>query len=323
MTSRTIGSSAVTARGVNTRLTSARQPVVLGRVHHDDAAEARISSRVLRERRQVDAVRAREPLPVAVGGDDVGEAGQRVEAVALAEVHRRLVAQAPVDLGRVVEVLVGERVELDCGRGHVALLIGVGLDGVQDVVGEPPEPVERLARSRPRSHDESRRRLRPRSGPMSSVWLTSPCSVTSMGSVRPWVAASSASSVSDGPSCSSVWFIGSHPAPTVAARRSAARPSPPMCSAGPRTAPASVRTRPARSRRRRRGAPRRPRSRGARTLRSLRRRGRRGDRSRVRPPPTPRAASSRRCRARAGRPRGCRRSSQLAPVTNGCRNPML
>ena len=93
---------------------------MLGRVHHDDHPEAADELGVLGQRRQVDAVGARQALPVAVGGDDVGEARQGVEAVALAEVHGRLVAEAAVDLGRVVEVLGRERVELDCGRGHGA-----------------------------------------------------------------------------------------------------------------------------------------------------------------------------------------------------------
>ena len=96
------------------------EPVVLGRVHHDDHPEAADEVGVLGQRRQVDAVRARQALPVAVGRDDVGEARQGVEAVALAEVHGGLVAQAAVDLGRVVEVLGRERVELDGGRGHGA-----------------------------------------------------------------------------------------------------------------------------------------------------------------------------------------------------------
>ena len=90
------------------------EPVVLGRVHHDDAAVARDELGVcLPEGEELDAVRAGEPLPIAVRGHDVGEARQRVEPVLLAVVDRRLVAEAPVHLARVVEVLVRERIELD------------------------------------------------------------------------------------------------------------------------------------------------------------------------------------------------------------------
>ena len=72
-------------------------------------------------------MRAREALPVAVRGQHVGEARQRVEPVLLAEVHRRLVAEPPVHLGRVVEVVVRERIELDRGRGHgVSSIVVVG-----------------------------------------------------------------------------------------------------------------------------------------------------------------------------------------------------
>jgi hypothetical protein len=94
------------------------EPVVLRGVHHDDAAVAPDQLRILRERGQVDAVRARQALPVAVGGDDVGEAGERVEPVALAEVHGGFVPQSPVHVGGVVEVLVRERVELDGSGRH-------------------------------------------------------------------------------------------------------------------------------------------------------------------------------------------------------------
>ena len=58
-------------------------------------------------------------LPVAVRRHHVGEARERVEPVVLVEVHRCLVAQAPVHLGGVVEVLVGERIECN-GRGRHA-----------------------------------------------------------------------------------------------------------------------------------------------------------------------------------------------------------
>jgi hypothetical protein len=50
------------------------EPVVLGRVHHDDHPEVPDELGVLRQGRQVDAVGAREPPPVAVGGDHVREA---------------------------------------------------------------------------------------------------------------------------------------------------------------------------------------------------------------------------------------------------------
>ena len=103
MTSRIIGSSDVTARGVNTRLTSARKRSCSGGSIMMMLPEARDLLGILREREEVDAVRAREALPVPVRGQDVGEARQRVEPVLLAEVHGRLVAQPPVHLRRVVE----------------------------------------------------------------------------------------------------------------------------------------------------------------------------------------------------------------------------
>ena len=116
MTSRIIGSSAVTACGREHPADERAEAVVLRRIHHDDAAEARDLLRVHREREQLDAVRARERLPVAVRGQHVGEARQRVEPVLLAEVDGRLVAEPPVHLGGIVEVLVRERIELDGAR---------------------------------------------------------------------------------------------------------------------------------------------------------------------------------------------------------------
>ena len=98
------------------------QPVVFGRVHHDDAAVRLDELRVLRQRREVDSVRARHALPVAVRRHHVGEARERVEPVVLVEVHRCFVAQAPVHLRGVVEVLVGERVEFNGRRPSCALL---------------------------------------------------------------------------------------------------------------------------------------------------------------------------------------------------------
>ena len=100
------------------------EAVVLRRIHHDEAPEALDLLRVHREREELDAVRAREPLPVSVRRQDVGEARQRVEPVPLAEVHGCFVAQAPVHVVGVVEELLGERIELDGSRrrGHVLSL---------------------------------------------------------------------------------------------------------------------------------------------------------------------------------------------------------
>ena len=58
------------------------EAVVLGRVHHDDHPEAADQLGILGQGRQVHAVRARQPSPVAMGADHVGEARQRVEPVA-------------------------------------------------------------------------------------------------------------------------------------------------------------------------------------------------------------------------------------------------
>jgi hypothetical protein len=62
---------------------------------------------------QIDAMAAGERLPVLVGLDDVVVARQRPEAVTLAVVNGRLVAQAPVHVVGVVEEDVGEGIELD------------------------------------------------------------------------------------------------------------------------------------------------------------------------------------------------------------------
>jgi hypothetical protein len=90
-----------------------RQPVVRRRVHHDDAPEHGDLIGRRRQRVQVDAMAAGERLPVLVGLDDVVVARQRPEAVTLAVVHGRLVAQAPVHVVGVVEEDVGEGIELD------------------------------------------------------------------------------------------------------------------------------------------------------------------------------------------------------------------
>src|SRR5260370_2928860 len=92
------------------------KPVMLRRIHHDDVPVAADRLWVDREQEELDAVRARERFPVAVRGQDVGEARQRVEPVSLAVVHGRLVAETPVHVGGVVEELLRERVELDGGR---------------------------------------------------------------------------------------------------------------------------------------------------------------------------------------------------------------
>ena len=96
------------------------EPVVLGRVHHDDMSSARIRFGSLVRRGQIDTVGAGEAPPVTMGRHHVLESGEGIEPVPLVEVDGRLVAQPPVHLGGVLEVLVGERVELDCGRGHGA-----------------------------------------------------------------------------------------------------------------------------------------------------------------------------------------------------------
>ena len=180
ITSRTIGSRAVIARGREHPAHEGPQPVVLGRVHHDDHLEGSDHLGVLRERRQVDAVRAREPLPVAVGGDHVGEARQRVEAVALVEVHRRLVAQAAVDLGRVVEVLVGERVELHCGRGHGAS------EAEQNLAAGPARrgPIRSGARGTAVRARRARSATRRRPGPTTKGCITAPLMAATSIAVR-------------------------------------------------------------------------------------------------------------------------------------------
>src|ERR687897_422580 len=96
------------------------EAIVLGGIHHDDVPIAGDLLRVLGEGEELDAVRAREPLPVAVRGQDVGKARQRIEAVLLAAIHRRLVAKTPVQRVGVVEELLRERIELDWFRcdGH-------------------------------------------------------------------------------------------------------------------------------------------------------------------------------------------------------------
>jgi hypothetical protein len=89
------------------------EPVMRRWVHHDDAAEHGDLIGRRRQRVQVDAMAARERLPVLVGLDDVVVARQRPEAVALVVVHGRLVPQAPVHVVGVIEEDVGEGVELD------------------------------------------------------------------------------------------------------------------------------------------------------------------------------------------------------------------
>ena len=107
------------------------EPVVLGRVHHDDAAEARDELGVAFESVDSSMPCALEnPCQSRCAVDDVGEARQRVEPVLLAVVDGRLVAQSPVHLARVVEVLVRERIELDGLSGHGLVLLrgrGVGV----------------------------------------------------------------------------------------------------------------------------------------------------------------------------------------------------
>jgi hypothetical protein len=93
------------------------EAIVLRRIHHDDVPVAADLLRILREQEELDAVRAGECLPVAVSSQDVGEARQGVEPVTLAVVDGRFVAETPVHLGRVVEELFGERIELDGGFG--------------------------------------------------------------------------------------------------------------------------------------------------------------------------------------------------------------
>ena len=99
MTSRIIGSSDVDGAGREHAADERAEAVVLGRIHHDDAAgKLAISSGSFESVEELDAVRAREALPVAVRGEHVGEARQRVEPVVLVEVHRRFVAEPPVHL---------------------------------------------------------------------------------------------------------------------------------------------------------------------------------------------------------------------------------
>ena len=79
MTSRIIGSSAADGPRGEHPADERPQPVVLGRVHHDDRLERRF---VLLRRASTGRRRGRSRTsPVLVRGDDVGEAGQRVEAV--------------------------------------------------------------------------------------------------------------------------------------------------------------------------------------------------------------------------------------------------
>ncbi len=94
------------------------QAIVLWWVHQDDHPRVAQPRRILGERAEVDPVGARQALPVAVCRHDVVEPGQGVEAVPLAEEHRRLVPQPAVHLGRVVEVLGGEGVEVDRSACH-------------------------------------------------------------------------------------------------------------------------------------------------------------------------------------------------------------
>ncbi len=55
-------------------------------------------------------------------GRHIGMAGQRVEVLPLVVVDRSFVAHPLVDLVRIVEVLLGNRVELHVGLGHCVLL---------------------------------------------------------------------------------------------------------------------------------------------------------------------------------------------------------
>ena len=73
MTSRIIGSSAVTAFGVNTRLTSARSRSCSGGSIMMMLLKLWISSESFESVDEIDAVRARVRLPIAVRGQHVGE----------------------------------------------------------------------------------------------------------------------------------------------------------------------------------------------------------------------------------------------------------
>ena len=78
---------------------------------------------------QIAAARRRERLVVLERRRDVLVPGQGVEVLFLVVVQRRLVAHPPVDLVRIVEVLLARRGEHHFGLGHCVLLGAEGYAG--------------------------------------------------------------------------------------------------------------------------------------------------------------------------------------------------
>ena len=179
-----------------------------------------------------------------------------------------------------------------------------GVERGDDLVAEAGDAVEGFARRRERAHAAPGRRSRRGNDRRRPSVSMLPPTVRVVTPSRPAAARISLISASAaGRSCSSVWFIGSQPSPTSAARRLAALPSPPMSRLGLRLLHRlRVEHHRRRSRRTHRGARRRRRSTSRRQM-SMHSSTRR-----------PRVAKSRPIASHSS-------SSQLAPMPNSTRPP--
>src|ERR1700759_2038318 len=93
---------------------------VLRGVHEDDGPL--LGGYALAHHRQVAAARGRESLEVLERGSHVLMAGQRVEVLFLVVVERGVLTHSSINVERVGEVLLGERIKDDLWLGHCTLL---------------------------------------------------------------------------------------------------------------------------------------------------------------------------------------------------------
>jgi hypothetical protein len=103
-------------------------------IHEDDGFLRRF---VALHHRQVASAGGRERLVVLESRGHVRVPGEGVEVLVGAVVQRRFVAHPPVDLERIGEVLLGERIENEFGRRHSGSSFGVEL---------PPQALRKAAK---------------------------------------------------------------------------------------------------------------------------------------------------------------------------------
>src|SRR6202022_839899 len=89
-------------------------------VHEDD--RPLLGRYAFAHHRQVAAARGRESLEVLERGSHVLMAGQRVEVLLLVVVERGVLTHSSINVERVGEVLLGERIKDDLWLGHCTLL---------------------------------------------------------------------------------------------------------------------------------------------------------------------------------------------------------